>query len=44
MDGIVVGQSKRFEKLEDPATGLYREGPVCLYDMLCDERGIKSRV
>ena len=40
----VVYRSKLFKKLEDPATGLYREGPVYLYDMLCEERGIKSRV
>ena len=40
----VVYQSKLFKKLEDLGTGLYREGPVYLYDMLCEERGIKSRV
>ena len=40
---IVYG-SKLQRKLEDPGTGLYREGPVYLYDMLCEERGIKSRV
>lgn len=40
----VVYRSKLFKKLEDPATGLYREGPVYLYDMLCEERGIKSKV
>ena len=40
----VVYQSKLFKKLENPETGLYREGPVYLYDMLCEERGIKSRV
>ena len=40
----VIYQSKLFKKLEDPNTGLYREGPVYLYDMLCEERGIASRV
>lgn len=40
----VVYRSKLFKKLEDVETGLYREGPVYLYDMLCEERGIKSRV
>lgn len=40
----MIYRSKLFKKLEDPATGLYREGPVYLYDMLCEERGIKSRV
>jgi len=37
---IVYG-SKLYEKLQNPATGLYREGPVYLYDMLCEERGMK---
>jgi len=27
-----------------PLTGFYREGPIYLYDMLCEERGIKCRV
>ena len=40
----VVYRSKLFKKLEDVETGLYREGPVYLYDMLCEERGVKSRV
>lgn len=40
----VVYRSGLFKKLEDPETGLYREGPVYLYDMLCEERGIKSRI
>ena len=40
----VVYRSKLFKKLENPATGLYREGPVYLYDMLCAERGVKSRI
>jgi hypothetical protein len=29
-----------YEKLQDPETGLYREGPAYLYDMLCEERGL----
>jgi len=37
---IVYG-SKLYEKLQNPETGLYREGPVYLYDMLCEERGMK---
>jgi len=37
---IVYG-SRLYEKLQNPATGLYREGPVYLYDMLCEERGTK---
>ena len=40
---IVYG-SKLHEKMENPQTGLYREGPVYLYDMLCEERGIESVV
>ena len=36
----VVYGSKLFRKLEDTNAGLYREGPVYLYDMLCEERGI----
>ena len=39
-----IYRSKLFKKLEDPNTGLYREGPVYLYDMLCEERGVKSRI
>ncbi len=27
-----------------PLTGFYREGPIYLYAMLCEERGIKCRV
>ena len=38
----LVYESKLHRKMEDPLTGLYREGPVYLYDMLCEERGIKS--
>lgn len=40
---IVYG-SKLHEKMENPLTGLYREGPVYLYDMLCEERGIKFAI
>jgi len=37
----VVYRSQLFPKLENPKTGLYREGPVYLYDMLCRERGMR---
>ncbi|MDO5012644.1 MAG: hypothetical protein Q4E56_03990 [Pseudomonadota bacterium] len=37
---IVYG-SALYQKLQNVGTGLYREGPVYLYDMLCEERGIK---
>ena len=40
----LVYSSKLYRKMEDPLTGLYREGPIYLYDMLCEERGIKSAV
>ena len=40
----IVYKSKLYRKMEDSKTGLYREGPVYLYDMLCEERGIKCRV
>ena len=36
----VVYSSKLYEKLQDPETGLYREGPAYLYDMLAEERGM----
>ena len=36
----VVYDSKLYGKLSDPETGLYREGPVYLYGLLCEERGI----
>jgi len=36
-----VYESALFAKIKDPETGLYREGPVYLYDMLCEERGMK---
>lgn len=35
---IVYG-SELFKKLQDPETGLYREGPLYLYDMLAEEKG-----
>ena len=40
----LVYKSKLHRKMEDPLTGLYREGPIYLYDMLCEERGIQCRV
>lgn len=40
----IVYKSKLYRKMEDSKTGLYREGPVYLYDMLCEERGIKCRI
>lgn len=40
----LVYKSKLHRKMEDPLTGLYREGPIYLYDMLCEERGIECRV
>ena len=33
-----VYDSKLFGQVNDPETGLYREGPVFLYGMLCEER------
>ena len=38
----VVYGSKLYAQLSDVETGLYREGPVYLYDMLCEERGMRS--
>ena len=38
----IVYDSALYQKLQNPETGLYREGPVYLYDMLCEERGGKS--
>lgn len=38
----VVYKSKLLEKMENPKTALYREGPVYLYGMLCEERGLKK--
>ena len=40
----VVYGSKLHSKMENPLTGLYREGPVYLYDMLCEERGVESAI
>ena len=40
----LVYKSKLHRKMEDPLTGLYREGPIYLYDMLCEERGVKCCV
>ena len=40
-----VYESKLFGQVNDPETGLYREGPVFLYDMLCEEiKGEVNRV
>ena len=36
----IVYTSKLYEKLQDPETELYREGPAYLYDMLAEERGL----
>jgi len=36
----IVYLSKLYEKMQDPETGLYREGPAYLYDMLAEERGL----
>ena len=36
----IVYTSKLYEKMQDPETGLYREGPAYLYDMLAEERGM----
>lgn len=36
----VVYSSKLFAKLQDPETGLYREGPAYLYNALAEERGL----
>ena len=38
----IVYDSALYQKLQNPETGLYREGPVYLYDMLCEERGGRS--
>ena len=37
----IVYATKLFADINDPETGLYREGPVYLYDMLCEERATK---
>ena len=36
----VVYSSQLYEKLQDPETRLYREGPAYLYGMLAEERGL----
>lgn len=33
-----VYDSKLFGQVNDPETGLYREGPLFLYGMLCEEQ------
>lgn len=33
----IIYNSNTYSKLEDPATGLYYQGAVYLYDMLCKE-------
>ena len=35
----LVYATKLYSDINNPETGLYREGPVYLYDMLCEERG-----
>ncbi len=35
----IVCSSILFKKINDPKTGLYREGPIFLYDMLAEENG-----
>ena len=40
----LVYNSKLHKKMEDPLTGLYREGPIYLYDMLCEELGVKPAI
>ena len=39
----VVFDSRLYADLSNPDTGLYREGPVYLYDMLCEERGLSQK-
>ena len=34
-----VYPSSTYAKLGDPETGLYREGPMYLYELFCEERG-----
>ena len=38
----VVYESELYKKLQDPETGLYREGPLYLYDMIAEEKGYPS--
>lgn len=40
----VVYASKLHRLLENTQTHLYSEGPVYLYDMLCEERGMRNPV
>ena len=35
----IVYESELYKKLQDPETGLYREGPLYLYDMIAEEKG-----
>ena len=37
-----VYQSRLYGKMQNPKMLLYRESALYLYDMLCEERGIKS--
>ena len=39
----VVYDSRLYADLSNPDTGLYREGPIYLYDMLCEERGLRQK-
>ena len=39
----VVYDSRLYADLSNQDTGLYREGPVYLYDMLCEERGLPRK-
>ena len=39
----VVYDSRLYADLSNLDTGLYREGPVYLYDMLCEERGLPPK-
>ena len=39
----LVYDSALYVLIEDERTGLYREGPVYLYDMLLEERGLPRR-
>lgn len=37
----LVYATKLYADVNDSETGLYREGPVYLYDLLCEERAAK---
>lgn len=39
----VVYDSHLYADLSNSDTGLYREGPVYLDDMLCEERGLPQK-